>query len=52
MIVIVVIWKMKSLSGDVAWHVREFRTFTAASAFTAKQRKRLDVEHVKQIDIS
>jgi hypothetical protein len=51
MILIVVIWKMKNMDGDAAWHIRQFKTNSVASAFAKTQRDRADVEHVKQIDI-
>lgn len=51
MTLIVVIWKVKSMDGDAAWHIRQFASMRAALSFAAKQRDRSDVEHVRQIDI-
>jgi hypothetical protein len=50
-VLIVVIWKIKGVDGDVAWHIRQFASVRAALAFADKQRNRADVEHVKQLDI-
>lgn len=51
MILIVVIWKMRKMDGDAAWHIRQFASQRAATNFAATQRARADVEHVRQIDI-
>jgi hypothetical protein len=48
---IIIIWKMKKMDGDAAWHIRQFASQRAASNFAATQRARTDVEHVRQIDI-
>lgn len=50
-IVIVIVWKMKDMDGDAAWHVRQFSSHRAGSNFAATQRARADVEHVRQLDI-
>lgn len=50
-ILIVVIWKMKKMDGDAAWHIRQFHSTRPASGFAETQRARADVEHVRQIDI-
>jgi hypothetical protein len=50
-VVIVIIWKMKNMTGDAAWHIRQFSTQHAATNFATKQRERADVEYVKQVDI-
>lgn len=51
MVLIVVIWKMKKMDGDAAWHIRQFSSTRAASNFAKTQRDRDDVEHVRQLDI-
>ena len=44
---IIVIWRQKSMDGDAAWHIREFRNPHTATNFTASQRSRSDLEFVQ-----